>query len=312
MTKKISILTPCYNEEAGIRECYEAVKRMAESALPGYRYEHLFIDNCSEDRTAQILREIAASDRNVKVILNSRNFGHMRSPFHGMLQATGDAVIPVLADLQTPPEVVPRLVAKWEEGFPLVLAIRKSSTGGIAMRAARSLFYRIMSGLSEIRQIPNFMGFGLYDRRVLEVFRGLGDPTGYLRGIVAEVGFRKAYVEYHQPPRLHGESRNSLATLLDMAILAMTSYSKVPLRLMTIVGLALSCVGLMVAFGYLVAKLMFWNTMELGIAPLLIGTFFFAAVQLLCIGLLGEYVSTILEHVKRRPLAIEEERINFD
>jgi polyisoprenyl-phosphate glycosyltransferase len=312
MTKTISIMTPCFNEEGGIRECYEEVKKLFATELPGYRYEHLFIDNCSEDRTVDILREIAAADRNVKVIVNSRNFGHVRSPYYGLLQAKGDAVVPMLADLQTPPRLIPRFVEKWEQGFPMVLGIRVDSDEGFILRLVRHAFYRLMARLSDVRQIQNFIGFGLYDRRIVEIIREFPDPSPYFRGMVCEIGFDKAFVEYRQPPRKHGETHHSFAVLLDLAILGVTSYSKVPLRLMTIIGLITSALGLMVAFVYFVLKLMFWNALELGIAPLLIGTFFFASVQLFCIGLLGEYVGAIFEHVKRRPLVIEKERINFD
>jgi glycosyltransferase involved in cell wall biosynthesis len=312
MTKTITVMTPCYNEEGGIRECYEEVKNLFETRLSGYRYEHLFIDNCSEDGTVEILREIAAADRKVKVIVNSRNFGHVRSPYYGLMQAEGDAVVPILADLQTPPELIVKFVEKWEAGFLMVLAIRVGSEDGLFLRTVRKVFYRMMSRLSDVRQIQNFIGFGLYDRRIMQILREFPDPSPYFRGMVSEIGFEKAFIEYHQPPRKHGETRHSFPVLLDLAIVALTSYSKVPLRLMTIVGLVLSGVGLMIAFVYLILKLMFWYSLDLGIAPLLIGTFFFASVQLFCIGLLGEYVGAIFEHLKRRPLVIEKERINFD
>jgi polyisoprenyl-phosphate glycosyltransferase len=312
MTKTITIMTPCYNEEDGIRECYEEVKNLFRTRLPGYRYEHLFIDNCSEDRTVDILREIAAADRKVKVIVNSRNFGHVRSPYYGLMQAGGDAVVPILADLQTPPELIVKFVEKWEEGFLIVLGIRVGSEDGVFLRAIRKVFYHLISRLSDVRQIQNFIGFGLYDRRIMQILREFPDPSPYFRGMVSEIGFEKAFIEYHQPPRKHGETHHSFPVLLDLAIVGLTSYSKVPLRLMTIGGLIFSGLGLLIAFTYFVLKLLFWNSLELGIAPLLIGTFFFASVQLFCIGLLGEYVGAIFEHLKRRPLVIEKERINFD
>jgi polyisoprenyl-phosphate glycosyltransferase len=312
MTKTITIMTPCYNEEGGIRECYEEVKSLFDTRLPGYRYEHLFIDNCSEDRTVEILREIAAADRKVKVIVNSRNFGHVRSPYYGLMQAEGDAVVPILADLQTPPELIVKFIEKWEAGYLMVLGVRVGSEEGFLMRMIRQGFYRIMARLSDVRQIQNFIGFGLYDRRIMQILREFPDPSPYFRGMVSEIGFEKAFIEYHQPSRKHGQTHHSFTVLLDLAIVALTSYSKVPLRLMTIVGLTLSGLGLMVALVYLILKLMFWYSLDLGIAPLLIGTFFFASVQLFCIGLLGEYVGAIFEHLKRRPLVIEKERINFD
>lgn len=312
MNKKITVMTPCYNEEEGIRECYEEVKKLFEARLPGYRYEHLFIDNCSEDGTVDILREIAAADKNVKVIVNSRNFGHVRSPYYGLMQAGGDAVVPILADLQTPPELIVKFVEKWEQGFLMVLGIRVGSEDSVFLRALRKVFYYLISGLSDVRQIQNFIGFGLYDRRIMQILREFPDPSPYFRGMVSEIGFEKAFIEYHQPPRKHGATHHSFPVLLDLAIVGLTSYSKVPLRLMTIGGLIFSGLGLLIAFAYFVLKLLFWNSLELGIAPLLIGTFFFASVQLFCIGLLGEYVGAIFEHLKRRPLVIEKERINFD
>jgi glycosyltransferase involved in cell wall biosynthesis len=312
MTKTITIVTPCFNEESGIRECYDAIKNLFETRLPSYRYEHLFIDNSSEDRTVDILREIAAGDKNVRVIVNSRNFGHVRSPYYGLMQAEGDAVVPILADLQTPPELILKFVEKWEAGYAMVLGIRVGTEEGFLTRMIRKVFYRIMARLSDVRHIQNFIGFGLYERRIIQILRQFPDPSPYFRGMVSEIGFEKAFIEYHEPPRKHGQTRHSFPVLLDLAIVGLTSYSKVPLRLMTIGGLIFSGVGLLIAFTYLVLKIMFWYSLDLGIAPLLIGTFFFASVQLFCIGLLGEYVGAIFEHLKRRPLVIEKERINFD
>jgi len=312
MNRKIAVVTPCYNEEAGIRECYEEVKKIFETQLQSYRYEHVFIDNCSEDRTVAILKDIAAADKKVKIIVNSRNYGHVRSPYYGLMQAQGDAIVPILADLQTPPELIVQFVKKWEAGYLMVLGIRVGSEDGFLMRMVRRGFYWLMARLSDVRQIPNFIGFGLYDHHIMEILRDFPDPSPYFRGMVSEIGFEKAFIEYHQPPRRHGETHHSFAMLLDLAIVALTSYSKVPLRLMTIIGLVLSALGLTTALVYLVLKLMFWYSLDVGIAPLLIGTFFFASVQLFCIGLLGEYVGAIFEHLKRRPLVIEKERINFD
>jgi polyisoprenyl-phosphate glycosyltransferase len=310
--KTISILTPCYNEESGIAECHRRIRELFETRLPDYHYEHVFIDNCSEDRTVDVLRGIAAGDRRVKIIVNSRNFGAARSSFHGLLETRGDAVIPVLADLQTPPEVLPALIAKWEQGCGMVLAIRTAGTDGWFMRQCRRMFYRIMTRFSGVEQVPNFIGFGLYDASVVRVLRELQEPDPYFRGMVFEIGFEKAFVEYVQPPRRHGKTSYTFLSLLDYAFLGLTSYSKIPLRIMTLVGLALSASSMLVALSYLVIKLVRWDTFELGLAPLLIGTFFFASVQLLFIGLLGEYVGAIYAQVKGRPLVIEKERINFD
>jgi len=310
--RKISIVTPCYNEEAGIAECYEQVRAVFEGALPQYDYEHLFIDNCSEDRTVAILKEIARRDRRVKIIVNARNFGHYRSPHYAILQTTGDAVVGILADLQTPPELIPAFVQKWEAGYKMVVAVRRGLHEGIALRLARRLFYELIARMSHVEQIKHFMGFGLYDRSVVEILRGLHEPDPYFRGLVAEIGFDKALVEYDQPARKHGKSRNDFFVLFEYAMLGLTTYSKVPLRLMTFTGLIIAAISLLVGFGYLVAKLLFWNTFTTGIAPILIATFFFAAIQLLALGLVGEYIGLILQYVRRFPLVIEKERVNFE
>ncbi len=271
----ISILTPCYNEELGIADCHRVVRELFETRLANYEYEHVFIDNCSNDGTVAVLKEIAASDRRVKIIVNSRNFGAARSGFHGILETRGDAAVPILADLQTPPGVIPDLVAKWEQGCPMVVAIRTGAEEGWFIRQCRSAFYRLMTRFSGVQQIPNFIGFGLYDASVVQVLRDLQEPDPYFRGMVCEIGFEKAFVEYHQPPRRHGKSSYTFLGLLDYAVLGLTSYSKIPLRIMTIVGVALSALSMLIALSYLVIKLVRWETFELGLAPLLIGTFFF-------------------------------------
>ena len=309
--RKLSILTPCYNEEEGIAECYERV-RTVMAGLPQYDYEHLFIDNCSRDRTVAILKEIAARDRRVKIIVNSRNFGHTRSPHHGMLQITGDAFVPVLADLQTPAELIPAFVAKWEAGYKMVVAQRRSSEEGWLMSQTRRLFYRLIARLSNVEQIRNFMGYGLYDREIVEIIRGLDEPDPYFRGLVSEIGFDKAIVEYDQPPRRHGETKNNFFILFELAMLGLTTYSKVPLRLLTFGGLVIAMGSLLVGLGYFVYKLIFWSSFDAGIAPLLIATFFFGAVQLMALGLVGEYIGLVLQYSRRFPLVIEKERVNFD
>ena len=310
--KTISIMTPCYNEQAGIADCHREIKTLFETQLTSYDYEHVFIDNCSTDGTVSVLKAIAANDSRVKIIVNSSNFGAARSSYHGLLATRGDAVIPVLADLQTPPSLIPELLAKWNQGYTMVLAIRRAGTDGWFMRQCRKTFYHLMTRFSGVQQIPNFIGFGLYDQTVIQVLRELREPDPYFRGMVVEIGFEKAFVEYMQPARRHGKSSYTFLSLLDYAVLGLTSYSKIPLRIMTIVGVALSALSMLIALAYLVIKLVRWQSFELGLAPLLIGTFFFASVQLLFIGLLGEYVGAIYAQVKGRPLVIEKERINFD
>jgi len=283
---------------------------MAE--LPGYDYEHIFIDNASEDRTVAILRELAKEDKRVKVIVNARNFGHIRSPCHAILQANGDAVISIVADLQDPPTMIKDFVRKWEEGYKVVMGIKKGSAESILMFALRRLYYRTLRRLSDVELIEHFTGFGLYDRQVIDILRSLGDPYPYFRGLIADIGFEIAKIEYVQPARKRGVTKNNFYTLYDMAMLGLTSYTKVPLRLATMLGFASAALSLLVALFYLVYKLIFWNSFELGLAPLVVGIFFFSSVQLIFLGIVGEYVGSIHTYVRHMPLVVEKERINFD
>ena len=307
----ISIVTPCYNEEANVEETYRQVKALFDS-LGKYRYEHIFIDNASTDATAEILRRLAAKDPNVKVILNSRNFGHIRSPHHGVLQARGDAVVPLAADLQEPVELIPKFLEQWEEGHKVVMAVKSRSEESWLMFAVRKLYYKLINRLADVELVPNFHGYGLYDRAVIESIRQMDDPYPYARGMIAEIGFQPARVEYTQKARKRGITKNNFYTLYDMAMLGITSHSKVPLRLATMLGFLMSGLSLLVGLGYLIAKLVFWDRFSLGIAPLVVGLFLFASVQLFFIGILGEYIGAIHTQVVRRPLVIEKERINFD
>jgi glycosyltransferase involved in cell wall biosynthesis len=309
--KLISVMTPCYNEEENVREVYLQVKEVFDK-LGQYRYEHVFIDNASSDNTVGILKEIAAADKNVKVIVNSRNFGHVRSPFYCMFQTQGDAVISVVADLQDPPTLIPEFLKKWEEGYKTVVGVKQGSDESRLMYAVRRAYYRLIGKLSEVQQTENFTGFALVDRVVVEALRRLRDPYPYFRGLIMEVGYEVARVPYHQPARKRGLTKNNFFTLYDVAMLGITTHSKAPLRLATMSGFCLSILSLLVAFGYFVAKLLFWDYIPFGFAPLLIGTFFAFAVQLFFIGLLGEYIGTLQTYVMRRPLVFEKERINFD
>jgi len=308
--KLISIVTPCYNEEENVEELYQQVKNVF-NGLKDYTYEHIFIDNASTDKTLEILKRIAHQDKNVKIIVNSRNFGHLRSPFYAMLQAKGDAVIPLSADLQDPPSLIPEFIKKWEEGFKIVVAVKKESQESRIMFNLRKLYYNLISKLSEVELIKNFSGFGLYDRKIIEILRNLNDPYPYFRGLIAEIGFEKAIIEYVQLKRKKGKTKNNFYTLYDLAMLGLTSYSKVPLRVATLCGFIMSIVSLLVALGYFIYKILFWQRFSLGIAPLIIGLFFFSSVQLFFLGLLGEYIGAIYTQVLNRPLVIEKERINF-
>jgi polyisoprenyl-phosphate glycosyltransferase len=308
----LTILTPCYNEEENVRELYRQVKA-AMATIPGFDYDHLFADNASTDGTVEILRELAAEDHHVKVIVNNRNFGPIRSPFHAFLQARGDAVMGLVADLQDPPELIPQFVQKWQEGYKVVIGVKAGSHESWLAARTRKFYYWLVGRLSsDVELVHNFTGFGLYDRVVVEQFRGTNEQYPYFRGLVSDFGYRRAVIDYVQPARSRGHTKNDFFSLYDMAMLGITNHSKVPLRLATMAGFAISVVSLFVAFGYLVAKLLFWDDLQLGLAPLLIGIYFFGAVQLFFIGVLGEYIGAIHTQVHKRPLVVEKERINFD
>lgn len=306
----ISVVAPCYNEEGNVRELYEQVRRVFAD-LEGYDYELIFIDNASQDKTVAVLREIATADPRVKIIVNARNFGHVRSPYHALLQASGKAVIGIAADLQDPPPLIAEFIHKWEAGYKVVLGVKKQSEESPFMFRARRLYYRTLRRLSDVDLVENYTGFGLYDRQVIEILRGLGDPNPYFRGLIAEIGFESARIEYAQPKRKRGVTKNNLYTLYDLAMLGLTSYSRVPLRLATFLGLLVAAGSVLVAAVYFVYKLLFWNSFTVGQAPLVIGIFFLGAVQLFFLGMLGEYVGAIHTQVLKRPLVVEKERINF-
>lgn len=309
--KKISIVTACYNEEENVEELYNVVKNIILKSLPNYEYEHLFIDNCSTDSTVEILRKIAAQDRNVKVIINSRNFGHVRSPVYALLQADGDAVISLVADFQDPPAMIVDLVKKWEEGYETVLAIKKNSAENRILFKLRTWYYNLLSKLSEVRIYKNFTGFGLYSKRVINEIKRMPDSYPFFRGMIAEVGYKVASIEYNQPVRNKGFSKNRFYTLYDMAILGIICNSKIPLRFAVFIGAISSILSALVGLGYFVAKLLFWNQINLGVAPLIIMTSFMFSILLFFIGVIGEYIGAIYTQVLNRPLVHEQERINF-
>lgn len=309
--KLISVVTACYNEEENVEEVYRQVREIFEN-LPQYRYEHIFIDNASKDKTVSILKEVAKEDKNVKIIVNARNFGHIRSPYHALLQATGDAVISIVADLQDPPSMIADFIKKWEEGYKIVVGVKKQSEESPIMFRIRKGYYKFIGRLSEIEMIKDFTGFGLYDKGVIEILKEINDPYPYFRGLIADIGFEAAKLEYAQPARKWGITKNNFYTLYDMAMLGFTNHSKVPLRVATMLGFAMSLLSLLVAFGYFVYKLVFWESFTLGIAPIVIGLFFFSSVQLFFLGIVGEYIGSIHTQVLKRPLVIEKERVNFD
>ena len=309
--KRISVVTGCFNEEENIKELYEQVKAVFID-LPQYEYEHIFIDNASKDRTVVILKEIAQNDHRVKIIVNTRNFGHIRSGYHALLQAKSDAVISIVADLQDPPTLIKAFIKKWEEGYKIVIGVKTQSEETPLFFAIRKAYYNLVGRLSEIELIKNFTGFGLYDQKVIETLRSIDDPYPYFRGLISDIGFERAVVEYVQPSRKRGFTKNNFYTLYDLAMLGITNHSKVPLRLATMTGFFLALISLLVALGYFGYKLIFWDNFQVGMAPLVIGLFFFSSVQLIFIGIIGEYIGAIHTQVLKRPLVIEKERINFD
>lgn len=310
--KTVSIVVPCYNEEENVGPLSQAIKEIFRSELADYQYELLFIDNDSRDSTRELLRRMCGEDPHIKAIFNAKNFGQFNSPYYGMLQTTGDCTILMAADFQDPVEMIPKYVREWENGYKIVIGIKKSSKENKFMYWLRSCYYKMIKKLSDVEQIEHFTGFGLYDAKFIEVLRSLNDPTPFLRGIVAELGFRRKEVPYEQPKRRAGKTSNNFYKLYDAAMLSITSYTKVGLRLATIGGTICSVISMVVAVVYLVMKLIYWDRFPAGMAPVLIGMCFLGSVQLFFIGILGEYVLSINSRVMKRPLVVEEERLNFE
>ena len=309
-TKFISIVSGCYNEAGNVEDLVAQVRK-AMGEFPGYDYEQIIIDNASTDGTPEILRILAAEDPRIKVILNARNFGHIRSPYYGMLQASGDAVIYLVSDLQEPPELIPLFIKEWEQGAKAVVGIKDSSSESPLFFAVRQFYYQLVDRLADTKTIQSFTGFGLYDRVIMDYCRSLGDPYPYFRGLIAEIGLPVVKISYHQPLRKRGFTKNNFYTLYDIGMLGITNFSKVPLRLAAMLGFATSLLSLLFALVYLICKLLFWYKFPMGTAPTMIGLFFFGSVQLFFIGILGEYVGAIHTQVMRRPLVVEKQRINF-
>lgn len=307
----ISIVTPCFNEEGNVEELHRRIAAQMEQ-FPQYDFEHIFVDNASTDGTVAAIRQLSRTDRRVKAIVNNRNFGIIRSSNHGLLQARGDAIINMASDMQEPPELIGDFIRYWEKGYKVVVGVKPESHETAPMFALRRLYYATIGRIADVSLIPHYTGFGLYDREVIEALRRIDDPYPYFRGLIADMGFDYAQVPYVQPTRKRGITKSNFYALYDMAMLGITSHSKVPLRLATMAGFALSAVSLLIALGYLILKLTHWEQMGFGLAPILIGFFFFASVQLFFIGLLGEYILQIHTQVQKRPLVMERERINFD
>ena len=310
--KKISVLIPCYNELENVVPMSEAVVDIMKSELSAYDYELIFIDNCSDDGTREKLEEICAGNKKIKAIFNVTNFGQFNSPFYGMCQTTGDCTISMCCDFQDPVEMLPVFVKEWENGYKIVSAIKTSSKENPFIRLLRTIYYKMIRNMSDVKMIEHFTGFGLYDKTFIDLLKQLDDPMPFLRGIVAEYGFKRKEIEYQQAKRRAGKTKNNFYTLYDAAMLSITSYTKVGLRLATILGFVSSGVSLLIALVYLILKLINWYNFQAGYAPMIIGVYVLGSLQLFFIGLLGEYILNINSRVIKRPLVVEEKRINFE
>lgn len=310
--KTISVMIPCYNEEENARPICEAVREQLTQNCPGYDYEILFIDNKSTDGTRRILEELCAEDRHVKAIFNSKNFGQFNSPFHGLLQTSGDCTVTLCADFQDPPELIPRFVSEWEKGYKIVIGRKTKSKESRLVYFLRGCYYKLLKRMSSVEMIEQFTGFGLYDHSFVDTLRGLHDPIPFMRGIVAELGPERSEIEYEQPKRRAGKTHNNFYTLYDAAMLSFTSYTKAGLRLATFFGFLIAGLSFLIGLFYLIAKLIAWNSFTAGYAPMMIAVFFMGGIQLAFLGFLGEYVMSINTRIMNRPLVVEEKRINFD
>lgn len=309
---RISVLIPCYNEEENVVQMSEALTEQFVEKLPSYDYEIVFIDNNSTDRTRELLRDICKKDRHIKAIFNAKNFGQFRSPYYGLMQTTGDCTIMICCDFQDPPELIPTMVAEWEKGSKIVVMQKTNSEERKMMYFLRSCYYKLIRKYSDVDQIEHFTGFGLYDKSFIEIMRQLGDSTPFLRGVVAELGYDIKTIPYTQKKRRAGKTHNNWYTLYDAAMLSFTSYTKIGLRMATFIGVGVAFVSVLIALVYLVLKLLNWNNFVAGTAPIVIGMFFLGAVQLVFLGIIGEYILSMNQRIMNRPLVVEEERINFD
>lgn len=310
--KTISVMIPCYNEEENVRPIYEAVKSELETNLPQYGYEILFIDNKSTDNTRKIIREICKENKKVRAIFNCRNFGQFNSPYYGIINTSGDCCITICADFQDPVELIPQFVKEWENGYRVVIGVKTHSKESKVMYALRSLYYKAIKKMSNVEQIEHFTGFGLYDKSFVKTLRELDDPQPFIRGIVAELGPERKEIEYTQPQRRAGKTHNNFYSLYDAAMLSFTSYTKIGLRLAVFAGGAFSLIGFIIALIYLILKLVNWYRFPAGTTPILIGVFLMGSIQMFFIGLLGEYIMNINSRIMKRPLVVEEERLNFE
>lgn len=309
--KKISIVIPTYNEEENVKPLSEAIIDEFAKSLPEYDYEIIFIDNDSQDATRPILRKLAEGNKKIKAIFNAKNFGQFNSPYYGLLQSTGDCTILMCADFQDPIDMIPKFVHEWEAGYRIVIGQKVTSKENKFMYWMRSVYYKMIKKYSDVEQIEHFTGFGLYDKDFIQVLRDLKDPTPFLRGIVAELGFKRKQIPYEQQLRRAGKTSNNFYRLFDAAMLSFTSYTKIGLRMATFVGAGVAVISFIIALVYLILKLIYWDRFVAGTAPILIGMFFLGSIQLLFLGFLGEYILSMNQRIMNRPLVVEEERINF-
>lgn len=308
--KKISIVVPCYNEEENVEPISEAIISEIDK-LQNYTYELIFIDNCSTDKTREKLIQLCDKNKNIKAIFNAKNFGQFNSPYYGLLQTTGDCTMLICADFQDPVDMIPKFIQEWENGYKIVIGVKNKSKENRIMYFLRSCYYKLIKKISDTEQIEHFTGFGLYDKDFIEVLRKLDDPTPFLRGIVAELGFQRKEIPYEQQKRRAGKTHNNFYKLYDAAMLSFTSYTKIGLRLATFLGILVGIVSFIIGIIYLILKLIYWDRFVAGMVPLLIGMFFLGALQLFFIGFMGEYILSINSRVMKRPLVVEEKRINF-
>lgn len=309
--KKISIIAPTYNEELNVENLYSRIK-LAISKIDKYEFEIIIIDNASTDSTVKLLKSLAAGDRNLKIIVNNRNFGHIRSPYWGVINCYGDAVIYLAGDLQDPPELIPTLIAKWEAGSKVVLGVKPKSESGRFFSALRRAYYKILNKISDVEQINDATGFGLYDQKVISEIRNINDPYPYFRGLISELGYKPALVDYLQNARKRGISKNNFYTLYDIAVLGVISHSMIPIRLASLMGFAIGVISILFGLVFFVLKLFYWDKIPMGIAPIYILMSFLLGVILIFIGILGEYIGSIHTFLKNRPIVVESERVNFE
>jgi glycosyltransferase involved in cell wall biosynthesis len=310
MKKLISIVTPTFNEEKNIYSFSKEISFQMQNL--DYDYEQIIIDNASTDDTQNIINKLCVEDKKVKAIFNRKNFGHIRSPYHAILQANGDAIILVAADFQDPPILIPQLIEKWRQGSDIVLLKRKKTQENFFLEFVKKLFYRIINSISETSLTEKTTGSGIFDKKIIEELKKIDEPYPYFRGLLTEITDNIDVLEFDQPKRSHGKSKNNFFTLFDIAMLGIIKHSKLPLRFMTVSGIILSFFSLLVGLFFFIYKLLFWESFQLGLAPLILGLFFGISIQVFMLGIIGEYVGFILTQVRKMPLVIEKKRINFD